>query len=186
MDKKKKILIGFGGCVGLYALAYLIGLLVVKIAEGKAYGKGGESNEGNAGKYSGSGWNDFPLKWGSGTYRNQNIARSKWAVKQIQIVCNGWVKNGLQVDGVWGDKTESAVQALKSIQTRRKDVPAGTYGGYEMSAYGSGTIKPFENYITPVQNPASPLSRVQITNNAALKNIINWHNDNVKKYVKVV
>lgn len=187
MDKKKIIVTVTGSILGVALLALLVLWVGAKILEKRAYGGGGQSGEKqnkNTGSNSGNtDWSDFPLKWGSGTSRNKNVSLVRGGVRQIQRVCNSWVKTGLVVDGIWGDKTEAAVQKLKAVKARPKSSGTISGGGYDYSSMVQ--TSPFYGYISTVQNPASSLSRVQISNQSDYNNIIEWHNAHVNDYVKI-
>ena len=185
MDKKKIAIVAAGSFFGLALLALLVLWSAVQIKKKRVYIK--ESTDGK-GKDSDSAsgstdWSDFPLKWGSGTSRNRNVSQVKWGVKQIQRVCNGWVKSGLIVDGIWGDKTEAAVQKLRAVKARPKYSDAVSGGGYDYSSVVQSS--PFASYISTVQDPASHQSKVQITNQTNLNSIIAWHKAHVNDYVKI-
>ena len=174
MDKKKKILIAIGSLAALYGLALLIFWIVVKIEEKKhddeaPVPKGGEAEEQAVG--SGSKWPNFPLKWGSGTSRNLNQQQVKNYVRGIQNMCSAWSGSNLALDGIWGDKTEAAIQQLATVDHV-----------YHPKNERSITPAPFARCIAQVQNPVSEQSKKQIFL-ARYNEMVAWHNKYYKEMV---
>lgn len=189
MDKKKIIIISAYSLLGLALLALLVLWIAVKIKEKSVY-DGGDPNKKKGESSKGESsigmkvrkWNTTPLKWGSGTSLNYDIAATQNYVRQIQQICNSWLRSGLIKDGVWGDKTERAVQRLKTMKARPVGNVGGVYGGYNLSAY---TICPFASYLTQVKDPVSSISKVQINAENYLS-MIKWHNSHISNYARVV
>ena len=184
MDKKKIIIISSCSLLGLALLALLVLWIAVKIKEKRVYDGGdpnkkkGESSIGMKVRK----WNTTPLKWGSGTSLNYDIAATQNYVRQVQQICNSWLRSGLIRDGVWGDKTERAVQRLKTMKARPVGNDGGVYGGYNLSTY---IICPFASYLTQVEDPVSSISKVQI-NAANYKSMVEWHNSHISNYARLV
>lgn len=178
MDKKKKILIAFGSLAALYGLALLIFWVVVKIKENNGKGappaQGGEAEEQSV--ESSIKWSNFPLKWGSGSSRNLNQQQVQGYVRGIQAICNNWVGSNLAKDGIWGDKTEAAIQQLATVN-------------YVVLKPGEEEFRttvdaPFARCIAQVQNPVSKQSKKQIFV-SRYNEMVEWHNKYCKKYQRI-
>ncbi len=168
----KKILLYIGACIVLYVLAYIVFLLLVKAKEKKAIeDENEEGKPSSTGTSTGEGMPSFPLKWGSGTSRNNNITDARKYVRGVQRACNKWANTGIAVDGVWGDHTEAAVQKLKNAAVKPKG-----------NDYAFGAKHPFLDCIDDVAIPLSSNSKVQLSLEG-YKRMTNWHNENLYKYV---
>lgn len=175
MDKKKLIIIA-GSVVALYGLALLVFWVVVRVREKEYLDEAPpDEQDGDKSVHYSSKLPTFPLKWGSGTSRNEDVAKAKMYVRYLQILCNTWVGAGLAKDGIWGDSTERAVQKLKKVTwAERKD-----------GKIRNGTIvTPFAKGIANVQLPLSSSSKVQIYV-SRYNEMIRWHNEHCKDYQPV-
>jgi len=178
MKTGQKVLVGIAAAAALYGLALLVMWIVWKVTVWR--GKNGDQNQNqnsgtinkptdSEGGTSGTtGWRNYPMKWGSGSWRNKNQALAKAEVCKLQKLCNNWVRSGLVVDGIWGDKTEAAVQKLKTTSVIDIDNP-------------TRLETPFADYVDRVQNPVVSTSRVQVTF-AGHSAMIAWNNANIKRY----
>lgn len=178
LDTKQKAVLTVAALAALYGLAYLVMWIVKEAAEARNRKAGGQSQSqtqsqsqsgtGSTGSSSSGAWPNTPLRWGSGTARNQNPAEVKAMVKQLQKLCNHWAKTALVVDGIWGDKTEAAVQRLKNTSLYNPDNP-------------TRLLAPFDAMVAPVQSPAAAQSKVQVWAEP-LNEAVRWHNANYKSY----
>lgn len=177
LDTKQKIVLSVAALAALYGLVYVVMWIVVMVTEGRNRKTGtqsqnknqNQSQDGQSGGASTRGtWPTSPLRWGSGTSRNKDVATAKSDVRQLQKLCNKWTGAGLVVDGIWGDKTEAAMQRLKTVSVYHTDNP-------------TRLLTPFAAYVVPVEEPASPVSKVQVWI-AGANSMMAWHNANYKSY----
>ena len=172
MDKKKLIIIA-GSVVALYGLALLVFWVVVRVREKEYLDEAPpDEQDGDKSVHYSSKLPTFPLKWGSGTSRNENVAQAKKYVRNVQVLCNTWVGAGLAKDGVWGNDTELAVQKLKSVGRVKPKGGEKAFGAIQT---------PFPFSIADIQVPLSDSSKVQIYV-SRYNDMIRWHNENYKKY----
>lgn len=140
METKKKIIIIGSSLVLAYGLALLVFWIITKINENKSYGGNDEdgSDEDGSDEASTEKTNklssDYPLKRGSVTPKSKGENIGVWA---IQNICLGMTYDPKK-DGVWGQATETAVDAL--VNTK--------YYLIDNGLMKQVPIYPFRNYFT--------------------------------------
>lgn len=169
MDKKKILQLSTGAILGTALLTLFVLWVVAKFKEKRAYGDNQDSDKNNtmgSASTSGSGLPIFPLRWGSGGSNSKNVQVSQAYVRGVQVLCNNWIHAGLDVDGVWGRKTEAAVQRLKNARYYKKAGSAQV-----------NTTDVFAQNIVSI----SGTSRVQIPTLASYNRMSKWNTNHVKQ-----
>lgn len=169
MDKKKIIIISSCSLLGLALLALMVLWIAVKIKEKKVYGGSGNpdldiSNTTGSTNTNGLGLPIFPLRWGSGSSSSKNVQISQSYVRNLQVFCNSWVHAGLVKDGIWGSKTETALQRLKVVMYYQKA--------------GSGQVNTTDVFAQNIVTIPGT-SRVQIPSLASYNKMEKWHRTHV-------
>lgn len=169
MDKNKILIWSVSSIFGIALLALLVLWLVATIKEKRGYGgseyqdTGTNNTTGTAGTV-GPAMPIFPLRWGSGGSNCRDVQTSQSYVRGIQVLCNNWIHAGLDVDGIWGSKTEAAVRRLKTARYYKKT------GSAQMN-----TTEVFAQNIVTIPGA----SRVQVPSLASYNKMQRWNKSHV-------